>query len=84
MTDKIKEMKPFEIADRYGITDLEEICLVVNMTRNKLAHILATEGDANGQRRTPEYWITLLKESFRNHSISKLTFERQNKKRKAS
>ena len=82
MTGKIKEIKPYDIANRYGITDVEEMCLVVNLTRNKLAHILAVEGDADGQRRKPEYWTTLLEEGFRNHSISKMTFQLQNEKRK--
>jgi hypothetical protein len=82
MTEKMISI--YNLAEKYGVNDIEEICLVVNMTRNKLTHILATEGDANGQRRTPEYWITLLKENFHNYNISKKTFERQIEKRKVS
>lgn len=82
MTEKMISI--YNLAEKYGVNDIEEICLVVNMTRNKLAHILATEGNANGQRRTPEYWITLLEENFRNYNTSKKTFERQIEKRKVS
>ena len=77
MSVKIKERTPYDIAARYGITDIDEICLVVNMTMNKLAHIIETEGDAGGQRNTAEYWQTLLEENFRNYYISKITIERQ-------
>ena len=31
MSVKIKERTPYDIAARYGVTDIDEICLVVNM-----------------------------------------------------
>ena len=77
MTEKIKDNYTFSLAGKYGVSDIEEMCLVVNMTRNKLAHIIKTEGDAGGKRRTREYWKTLLEENFRNYYISKITIERQ-------